>query len=281
MRLRVRRMCLRLRVRGWRAIDLTCVVIPRYMNNPLSRSGIGSHPALPEAEALTMQAQWLAPARAQLWRWVQIARRRSVLDLGTGYGAVVPELVRRSGGRVVALDRELRPLRHQESFVGAERIAADGAYLPFADASFDLIFTQLTLLWVSALDAVVAAMWRTLRPGGVVVGLEPDYGGMIEYPREVQSRELWIAGLSRAGADPYVARKLPGKLASQGFEVQVSLFDTLVPPSVERFGFVEDLPLSSEERQHLEIVKRRARTLTGSWDQVAHLPFFLIRALQV
>jgi ubiquinone/menaquinone biosynthesis C-methylase UbiE len=281
MCVRVRRMRLRVRLRGGRTIGAVCDDIQSRMSSSPDRSGSGSHPALPEAEALTMQAQWLAPARAQLWRWVQIARRHSVLDLGTGYGAVVPELVRRSGGRVVALDRELRPLQYGESFVGAERIAADGACLPFADASFDLIFTQLTLLWVSTLDAVIAAMWRTLRSGGVVVSLEPDYGGMIEYPPEVQSRELWIRGLSRAGADPYVARKLPGKLASQGFEVHVSLFDTLVPPSVERFAFLEDLPLSPEEQPQLEIVKQRARMLTGAWAQVAHLPFFLIRALKV
>jgi SAM-dependent methyltransferase len=228
-----------------------------------------------------MQAAWLAPARAQLWRWVQIARRRSVLDLGTGYGAVVPELVRRSGGRVVALDRELRPLRDEAHFAGAERVVADGAYLPFADAVFDLIFTQLTLLWVSDLHAVIADMWRTLRPGGVMVGLEPDYGGMIEYPPEVESRELWIKSLSRAGADPLIARKLPGELTAQGFEVHISLFDTLVPPSPERFAFLEDLPLAPEERQCLETVKRRAHVLSGTWAQVAHLPFFVVHALKV
>ncbi len=251
------------------------------MDNSQMATAAGDHPALPEAEALTMQAEWLAPARAQLWRWVQIARRHSVLDLGTGYGAVVPELVRRSGGRVVALDRELRPLRQPHSFAGAARVAADGSCLPFSDGSFDLIFTQLTLLWIPALDAVIADMWRTLRTGGVVVGLEPDYGGMIEYPPEVESRELWIASLSRAGADPYVARKLPSKLATQGFDVRVSLFDTLVPPSPDRFAFLEDLPLSAEERQELEVLERRAQTLSETWAQVAHLPFFLIRAIKL
>jgi SAM-dependent methyltransferase len=250
------------------------------MGSSQTLPGARAHPALPEAEALSLQASWLAPARAQLWRWVQIARRRSVLDLGTGYGAVVPELVRRSGGRVVGLDLDLRPLLRQERFAGAERVAGDGASLPFADAAFDLIFTQLTLLWVSALDAVVSEISRTLRSGGVLVSLEPDYGGMIEYPPEVESRELWIASLSRAGADPHIARKLPSSLAAQGFEVHVSLFDTLVPPSPERFTFLEDLPLLPDEQQHLERVRRRAYALDGAWMQVAHLPFFLIRAIK-
>lgn len=234
--------------------------------------------ALPQASDIAMQADWLAPARAQLWRRVHIARRRSVLDLGTGYGAVVAELVQRSGGQVVALDHDLAPLRDKTPFTGAARVAGDGTRLPFDGATFDLILTQLTLLWISPLDAAVAEIWRTLRSGGVLVSLEPDYGGMIEYPPEIQSRDLWISILSRSGADPIIGRKLPGILAAQGFRVQVSLFDTLVAPSPDRFAFLADLPLSPEEQQRLKNLHSLAHTRIGTWEQVAHLPFFLIRA---
>lgn len=251
-------------------------------NTASGAAGHGEIPtaALPKAGQLTMQADWLAPARAQIWRRVHIARRRSVLDLGTGYGAVVPELVRRSGGQVVALDRDLWPLRHGERFDGATRVAGDGVCLPFAEAAFDLVLTQLTLLWVNPLDAVIAEIWRTLQSGGALVSLEPDYGGMIEYPPEVESRDLWIAALSRAGADPTIARKLPSRLTDHGFQVHVSLFDTLMPPSPDRFVFLEDMSLSTEERQCLEAVQHQAHTRTATWDQVAHLPFFLIQAIR-
>ena len=62
-------------------------------------------------ELLRRQAAWLAPARARLLRRVAVARRRSVLDLGGGYGAVTGELVRRAGGTVVALDHTLEALQ--------------------------------------------------------------------------------------------------------------------------------------------------------------------------
>lgn len=242
---------------------------------PVPASG---DPSLPNATLLARQADWLAPARAQLLRRVHVARRERVLDLGAGHGAVIPELVRRSGGEVVALDRDFGALQQDTAFVGAQRCTGDAVALPFASGTLDLIFSQLTLLWIGALHQAIIEIWRTLKPGGVLVALEPDYGGMIEYPPELSSRELWIRVLARAGADPLVARKLPGLLSAQGFEVQVALFDTLFPPDPDRFLFLYDLPMTEAEHQQLDTLHRLAHTHTGVWDQVAHLPFFLIRA---
>jgi SAM-dependent methyltransferase len=158
------------------------------------------------------------------------------------------------------------------------RVAGDAVRLPFCDASLDLIFSQLSLLWISPLAQAIAEIRRALMPGGVLVALEPDYGGMIEHPPEVRTRELWLDGLSRAGADPYVGRKLPGLLARQGFSVQVGLFDTLGPADSARFDFLAELPLTPAERERLRRVQDAAQHLSGPWATVAHLPFVLIRA---
>lgn len=242
---------------------------------------MGALAALPLPEQLALQAQWLAPARSRLLRESGIAHRQRVLDLGAGYGAVTAELTRRGDGKVVALEREFAALTHpQSTFAGAWRVCGDARELPFAARSFDLALSQCTLLWTAPLDAAVAELARVLAPGGVLLALEPDYGGLIEYPPALATRSLWLAALSRAGANPLVGRTLPGLLAAQGFNVRVRLFEVLPPPAPERFAFLEGLPLTQEERATLSSIERQARALKGPWSQIAHLPFFLITAVR-
>ncbi|HIE47660.1 TPA: hypothetical protein EYP84_02055 [Candidatus Bipolaricaulota bacterium] len=50
--------------------------------------------SLPAPELSDELARWLAPARGRLLRRLQIARRRRVLDVACGTGAVTAELVR-------------------------------------------------------------------------------------------------------------------------------------------------------------------------------------------
>ena len=119
---------------------------------------------------------------------------------------------RRSGGEVVALDCRQNVLASDpQSFAGADRVCGDALRLPFADGTFDLVFCQFTFLWIDARSAV-KEIHRVLQPEGVLVAIEPDYGGMMEYPPEIAARDLWITALNRAGADPCIGRKLPGML---------------------------------------------------------------------
>lgn len=236
---------------------------------------------LPSPEMLAQQAMWLAPARSQLLRRVMIARRRRVLDLGAGYGAVTGELVNRAGGPVVALDRAVGALRAEtDSFRGAYRVGGDAVCLPFGDNAFDLLFSQIALLWMSTVEAVLDEVRRVLATGGALVALEPDYGGMIEHPPELASRDVWLSALARAGADPLIGRKLPGLLSARGFDVRVSLFDTLYIPDPARFDFLRGLPLTDAELAKLDCIEREAERYAAPWSQVAHLPFLLITAIR-
>ncbi len=239
---------------------------------------------LPAPEMLAQQAEWLAPARGRLFRQVGIARRKRVLDVGAGYGAVTGELVRRAGGPVVALDRAVAALRGAAfgggAFAGASRTGGDARWLPFADAVFDLVFTQLTLLWIQPVTCALDEIHRVLRPGGALVALEPDYGGMIEHPPEIAARDLWLSALARAGADPLIGRALPGLLAARGFTVSVGFFESLYAPSPARFDFLRDLPLTAAEALMLADIETEASMCQRPWAQIAHLPFFLVTALK-
>lgn len=233
--------------------------------------------ALPTSELLQQQAHWLAPARARLLRQASIAQRQRILDLGAGYGSVTSELTRRAGGTAVAFDREWAALRQIDTAV---TVAGDAHRLPFAADSFDLVFCQCVLLWLSDVVTAVAEIQRVLQPGGVLIALEPDYGGLIEHPPEIVSRDLWLSVLARLGADPFVGRKLPGLLHEAGFQVRVSLLDELMGAEDGRFAFLRTLPLTEVETVQLVKIENANAQLDQEWQQIVHLPFFLMTAVK-
>jgi len=235
------------------------------------------HPATPSAELLEQQAAWLSQARSRLFRRVGIAHKRRILDLGAGHGAVTGELLRRSSGFVVAFDTNLVALCAGEGFEGAFQVGGDAACLPFSSASFDLVFCQCTLMWATPLTRVITELRRVLDSKGVLVAIEPDYGAMIEFPPQIESRDIWLSALMRCGADPRVGRRLPSELHSSGFDVKVFLFEQIDGASKERFAFLDGLPLSAEEADRLSEIRNSSSQLE-SWEELSHLPFFLIVA---
>jgi SAM-dependent methyltransferase len=229
------------------------------------------------AQLMALQAQWLAPARARLLRRADIARRRRVLDLGCGGCAVVAELAERSGGEIVALDSDFQALKNGARLpAGAAVVCGDAHRLPLADESFDLVFSQMALLWMDV-PSTAREAWRVLKPGGVLTAIEPDFGGLIEHPPQIAVAPLWITALRRAGADPLVGRRLPEILAAAGFRVRVDFLDRLEPPDAMRFEMLAGLPLEDAELTALEEA-RRADAALDNRPRVAHLPLFLVTA---
>ncbi len=105
---------------------------------------------------------------------------RVILDAGAGTGHASHALKRRYPvGQVVALDSAFGMLRaagRQQSWAGSfHRVCADAAHLPLADASVDLIVSNLMLQWCDP-DAVFAEFRRVLAPLGCLkfTSLGPD-----------------------------------------------------------------------------------------------------------
>jgi malonyl-CoA O-methyltransferase len=104
-----------------------------------------------------------------------------ILDLGSGTGQCLPDLLQRyKKARVVALDIAYPMLEHARKR-GRWRhkpwcVCGDAERLPFADNSFDLVFSNLMLQWCGALEAAFAELQRVLRPGGLLMftSLGPD-----------------------------------------------------------------------------------------------------------
>ena len=100
---------------------------------------------------------------------------KTVLDIGCGAGGITLHLVDRHGAAhatgfdveapVIEAARrraEERGLSDRASFV-----QAPPGPLPFADASFDVVFSKDALLHVPDKDALFAEIFRVLKPGGV------------------------------------------------------------------------------------------------------------------
>jgi malonyl-CoA O-methyltransferase len=97
-----------------------------------------------------------------------------ILDLGAGTGFFSSALLKRyRKADVVALDIAENMLQQVRSRGGWFRkprcVCADGESLPFADDSFNLIFSNLMLQWCIDLEATLVELRRVLAPGGLLM----------------------------------------------------------------------------------------------------------------
>jgi malonyl-CoA O-methyltransferase len=92
-----------------------------------------------------------------------------VLDIGCGPGRGSVALRKRfASARVIALDLALPMLRRLKPGWRRPlaRVCADARALPLADASIDVLFSNLCIQWIDDLPALFGECRRVLRPGG-------------------------------------------------------------------------------------------------------------------
>ena len=97
-----------------------------------------------------------------------------ILDAGTGTGVAIPVLFKKyKKAQIVAFDLSenmLQKAGQQGSFLRAPSVVCgDVENLPFADNTFDLVFSSLSLQWCNDLGAAIVEAKRVLKPGGLFV----------------------------------------------------------------------------------------------------------------
>ena len=97
---------------------------------------------------------------------------------------------------------------------------ADIVAEPIEPRDFDLVTARAVLHHVADLQAAVANLVASVRPGGAILLIEPDFLPVsVAEPRDVRAFwEGWLAWSRREGIDYLIGRRLPATLATLGME---------------------------------------------------------------
>jgi SAM-dependent methyltransferase len=211
--------------------------------------------------------EWLAPRSGE-----------RILDLGCGDGQLTARIVD-SGADVTGADADPRMVVAARAR-GIQAHQAPAESLPFADASFDAVFSNAVLHWVRNQDAMMAEVRRVLKPGGRFVAEMGGHGNVAAI------RVALMAALVRHGcADREegvnyfpTAASYRRRLERHGFGVErMALIarPTLLGPSgmagwlqIFRQGVLDKLPEPVRERvveETCELLAPALRDEDGNW----------------
>ncbi|MET0282430.1 MAG: malonyl-ACP O-methyltransferase BioC [Steroidobacteraceae bacterium] len=183
----------------------------------------------------------------------------AVLDLGTGTGQAAAAIKRRFRRAAVTACDIAEPMleqarRHSRFWRPIRCVQADARALPFADASFDLVFSSLMLQWLVPPDAALAQMRRVLRPGGLL--LLSSFG-----PETLQElRAAWAAADAGVHVNEFIdMHDLGSALHRAGFTEPVLDVDRHLRHYPQPRALMRELKALGAHN----LDSRRARGLTG------------------
>ena len=170
------------------------------------------------------QASFTKGIRLHIYRMINLAQCRRVIDIGSGTGLVAKEIAERVDGPVVALEKDYDLLKSASSLDGITGLCGDAFRLAFETACFDAATCHFVLMWLEDPSAALMEMKRVVKPGGWIVALaEPDYGGWMGYPEDLGIGRMLSSSLIKEGADPKAGRKLRAIFGKAGLEAEVGL----------------------------------------------------------
>jgi trans-aconitate methyltransferase len=158
-----------------------------------------------------------------------------ILDLGCGDGPLTAKLAA-LGCEVVGVDGSPAMIAAARA-LGLDARVVDGQALNF-DGEFDAVFSNAALHWMKRGEAVIAGVWRALKPGGRFVGEfggRGNVGGIVKAANaaRVRRRLAAVSPWFNPGPDEYATM-----LEAQGFQVTTMLHfprPTPLPGSVREW----------------------------------------------
>lgn len=169
-----------------------------------------------------------------------VKRRFSLaLDLGCHTGLLGGLLGGRGGiDTLVRCDLSEAMVRR----AGRPAVTADEESLPFADASFDLVLSNLSLHWVNDLPGTLVQIRRALKPDGLF--LAALFGGATcrELRQALTEAEIAVEGGLSPRVSPFAEVRDAGNLLQRaGFALPVADADTLTVSYGDPLKLMADL----------------------------------------
>ncbi len=170
-----------------------------------------------DPERYRRNASFVPELGRDLLEWLAPMPGERILDLGCGDGTLTVLLAQVCA--VVGVDRSAEQVEAARRR-GLEALVADGAHVAF-DNEFDAVFSNAALHWMRDADAVIAGVWRGLKPGGRIVA-EMGGAGNVAAVIAALERVFQHRGIDPRPANPWYfpsPEEYRAKLARHGFTV--------------------------------------------------------------
>ncbi|MBF0325677.1 MAG: methyltransferase domain-containing protein [Alphaproteobacteria bacterium] len=172
-----------------------------------------------------------------------VTRRFPVaLDLGCHTGELGQTLGKR-GGIETLVQCDLSPaMAGRAARSGRITLAADEEWLPFADDSFDLVLSCLSLHWVNDLPGTLVQIRRILKPDGLFLAVMLGGDTLMELRQALADAEISVeGGLSPRVSPMAEVRDLGGLLQRAGFALPVADSEHLTVSYADPMSLLADL----------------------------------------
>lgn len=169
-----------------------------------------------------IQSKWSGEFRKYLYRKLPKDRSVSILEVGSGTGALLQCIESEFTGKIgllAGVDIDLNVLHYAKNITSGKLFRADGMMLPFTDQVFDFVFCHYLLLWTNSPESVIKEMKRVTKSGGLCAAMaEPDYDEMTAEPESLRKlAQLQAKKLNEQGADLNIGHCLREIFLNAGF----------------------------------------------------------------
>jgi SAM-dependent methyltransferase len=174
-----------------------------------------------EGERLALMSELLNPIHRRYLQSLDVVKPGArTLEVGCGNGSISAWLARQIApdGRAIAVDLDLSLV--DERLPNLELRKADIMTGPVELGSFDVVTARAVLHHVADAEKAIANLVASLRPGGAILLIEPDFlPVMIAEPPDVCAFwSGWLAWSRERGIDYQIGRTLAPRLAALGLE---------------------------------------------------------------